>query len=289
MIFRYIIDEETTVKDFLLKKKIPSNVIASLKHDNAQILVNDQSVTSIFKLHIGDLLELVFPASNQGDNILSIKGDFEIVYEDAYMLIINKQNNIACIPTRKHYDHSLANYVMSYYKRNGIKANIHFVSRLDAPTSGLVILAKNSYMMTLLKEAIIEKVYILEVCGKVLNKEGIIELGIEKDPNSIIKRKINPSFINSKTAYQVIGYHNSNTFIKALLLTGKTHQLRLHFSYLGFPIVGDALYNELERNDENSILHLHSYKISFVHPITHEKMEFINYPKWFKKEETSQF
>ncbi len=282
MIFRYKIDEEITVNDYLKKVNIPSNVISSLKSSNGQLLVNDQTVSTVYQMKNGDLLEVVFPSSTQGENIASVKGDFKIIYEDSYLLIVDKVNNLACIPTRKHYNHSLANYIMSYYKRCGIVANIHFVSRLDAPTSGLIILAKNSYMLTLMKNTTLNKYYLLEVHGLINNDEGTIEAGIEKDPNSIIKRRITKDYINSKTIYKTIEKTASTSIIEALLVTGKTHQLRLHFSDLGYPIVGDLLYDE-ENNDESSILHLHSYKVEFIHPITKEKMIFTSYPDWYKK------
>ena len=282
MIFRYNISETISVKDFLIKEKIPSNVISSLKGTDGQILVNDQTVTSIYEMHNGDLLELVFPSSSQGENITSVMGDFKILYEDSYLLIIDKENNIATIPTRKHYDHSLANYVMSYYKRKGIMANIHFINRLDAPTSGIIMLAKNSYMLTLMQKTNIEKYYLLEVEGCFNSDSGVIETGIVKDPNSIIKRMVTNEFINSKTIYKLIKKSNSSSVIEALLVTGKTHQLRLHFSNMGYPILGDALYCE-SRYTNDDILHLHSYKVSFIHPITKQKIELITYPTWFKK------
>lgn len=282
MIFRFNITETISVKDFLIKEKIPSNVISSLKGTNGQILVNDQTVTSIYEMHNGDLLELVFPSSSQGENITSVMGDFKILYEDSYLLIIDKENNIATIPTRKHYDHSLANYVMSYYKRKGIMANIHFINRLDAPTSGIIMLAKNSYMLTLMQKTNIEKYYLLEVEGCFNSDSGVIETGIVKDPNSIIKRMVTNEFINSKTIYKLIKKSNSSSVVEALLVTGKTHQLRLHFSNMGYPILGDALYCE-SRYTNDDILHLHSYKVSFIHPITKQKIELITYPTWFKK------
>ena len=174
MIFRYTINETIKIKDYLKKIKLPSNVITDVK-ERGELLVNDQSVSNAYVMHEGDLLEIVFPATHQGDNIISVKGDFEIVYEDSYLLIINKESNLATIPTRKHYTNSLANYVMSYYKRMGIVANIHFASRLDAPTSGLIMLAKNSYVLTLLKDANITKKYMLEVNGHIPLKSGVIE------------------------------------------------------------------------------------------------------------------
>lgn len=279
MIFRYQITEaEIKVNDFLRKVHIPAAVIASFKNHNGQLLVNDQTVSGAYILKRGDLLEVVFPSSSQGDNISSVKGPLDIVYEDAYLLIVNKQPNLATIPTREHFNNSLANFIMSYYKRNGIEANIHFVSRLDAPTSGLIMLAKNSYMLTLLKTSQLEKHYLLEVVGNSIQPSGIIETGIEKDPESIIKRKIT-ALINSKTIYQRILVKEETCIIDATLCTGKTHQLRLHFSNMGYPIVGDSLYGT-QTND--GILHLHSYQLSFIHPITKKNMSFTSYPLWYQ-------
>lgn len=281
MIFRYQIEEDSiTVKAFLVKQNIPANMIKNLKTQNGQILVNDQTVSGIYEMKKNDRLEIVFPSSEQGENIESVKGDFKIVYEDSYLCIIDKESNLATIPTRKHYNHSLANFVMSYYKRKGIEANIHFVSRLDAPTSGLIILAKNSYMTTLMKDAELQKYYLLEVWGNLPNTDGIIETGIERDPNSIIKRRITNKIKNSKTKYHVLEKKEETTIVEALLCTGKTHQLRLHFDSLGHPILGDALYDE-ERAKKTDILHLHSFRVSFIHPITKEKKEFCSYPNWY--------
>ena len=281
MIFRYIIEEGViSIKDFLLKKNIPRNVLKDIKYQNGQFLVNDQTVSGHYLLKHGDVLEVVFSSTKQGENIISIKGDFEIVYEDAYLLLINKAPNLATIPTREHYTNSLANYVMSYYKRIGIEANIHFVSRLDAPTSGLVLLAKNSYVLTLMKESEMIKKYLLETTKIVEPMSGIIATGIERDPNSIIKRRVTTTFVNSKTEYQTVAINNDKSLIEARLWTGKTHQLRLHFQSLGCPIIGDTLYGIATADN---ILHLHSYYLAFIHPITKEQKQFITYPKWWKK------
>ena len=281
MIVRFIIEEEGyRIKRYLVKKGIPDHVFKEIRSGNGQYLVNDQIVYNHFLLHKGDLLEVVMPASNQGENIVSTLGDFEIVYEDSYLLIINKEPNIATIPTKEHFTNSLANYVMSYYKRNGILANIHFVSRLDAPTSGLIMLAKTSYMTTLLQNTNITKKYLLETSNIVEPCEGIIELGIEKDPTSVIKRYTTTDFINSKTVYKTLYQENNHSFIEALLCTGKTHQLRLHFLSKNAPIVGDMLYGE---ETEDGILHLHSYYLEFVHPITKETLSFTTYPSWYKE------
>lgn len=280
MIVRFKIEETGyRIKRYLIKQGIPDHVFKEIRSGNGQYLVNDQIVDNHFLLKPGDLLEVVMPASDQGENIVSTLGDFEIVYEDSYLLIINKEPNIATIPTKEHFTNSLANYVMSYYKRNGILANIHFVSRLDAPTSGLIMLAKTSYMTTLLQNTTITKKYLLETSNIVEPVEGIIELGIEKDPTSVIKRYTTTDFINSKTVYKTLYQENNHSFIEALLCTGKTHQLRLHFLSKNAPIVGDMLYGE---ETEDGILHLHSYYLEFIHPITKETLSFTTYPSWYE-------
>ena len=282
MIVRFKIEESGyRIKRYLIKQGIPDHVFKEIRSGNGQYLVNDQIVDNHFLLKPGDLLEVVMPASDQGENIVSTLGDFEIVYEDSYLLIINKEANIATIPTKEHFTNSLANYVMSYYKRNGILANTHFVSRLDAPTSGLIMLAKNGYMTTLLQNTKITKKYLLETTNIVNPSEGIIELGIEKDPTSVIKRYTTTEFINSKTVYKTIYTKENHSFIEALLCTGKTHQLRLHFLSKNASIVGDILYGE---ETEDGILHLHSYYLEFIHPITKEVIKLKTLPNWIDKD-----
>ena len=280
MIKRYIIEEDITLRDFLQTTDLSSNLITKITNGNGRFIVNNQNVNKSYFLKKGDLLEIVLPVSDQGENILSVQGEFKIIYEDSYLLIIDKEPNISCIPTIKHFDHSLANYIMSYYKRNGILSNIHFVNRLDAMTSGIVILAKNSYVNDLMKNINIEKKYLIEIEG-ILEKEGIIETGIRRINEDTIKREVTFDFINSKTEYKVLKTNSSSTFIEARLWTGKTHQLRLHFNYLGHSILGDSLYGN---SKEDGILHLHSYSLKFNHPVTNEFIHLVTFPKWFPDE-----
>lgn len=282
MIKRFIIEEsEILVKDYLVKQHIFQNAQKAIKQGNGQLLVNDQIVENWYIMHQGDILEVVFPASFQGEHILGIKGPLEILYEDSYLLILDKPNNLATIPTRLHYHHSLANYVMSYYKRRGIISNIHFIGRLDYATSGIVILAKNPYIMAEMKNIPIVKEYVLEVEGHLQQQRGTIELGIEKDSTSIIKRKITTEFINSKTTYEVITKKASTSIIKATLHTGKTHQLRLHFAYLGHSIIGDELYG---KKASDSILHLHSMHVCFIHPVLQQEVSITCLPQWIEND-----
>lgn len=278
MIKRFFIEEsEIRVKDYLSRQGIFQNAQKAIKQGNGQLLVNDQIVENWYVLHQGDVLEVVFPASFQGEHIIGVKGPLDILYEDSYLLILNKPNNLATIPTRLHYQHSLANYVMSYYKRRGIVSNIHFIGRLDYATSGIVVLAKNPYVMAEMKTTAMLKEYILEVEGQCKQQKGVIEVGIEKDPTSIIKRRVTTAFVNSKTTYEVLQVKATTSIVKATLHTGKTHQLRLHFAHLGHCIVGDELYG---KKASDGILHLHSMHIRFVHPILQQEIQITSLPQW---------
>ena len=167
---------------------------------------------------------------------------------------------------------------MSYYKIKGIVANIHFIGRLDYATSGIIALAKNPYILALMKQTPILKQYLLEVEGIIKSNDGIIEGGIEKDEKSIIKRKLSNNFINSKTTYKVLKRREDKKQVLATLHTGKTHQLRLHFASIKHPIIGDELYGN-KTND--NILHLHSYYLEFEHPVNKKIVKIISTPKWF--------
>lgn len=277
MILKYIIEEEILLKDFLKKKGIFDNTQKEIKKLNGQYLVNDQIVENWYKLKKDDFLEIVLPASTQGENITSVRGELDILYEDSYLLILNKPNNVASIPTRKHYDISLANYAMSYYKRKGIVSNIHFVGRLDYATSGIIMLAKNPYVLAMMKKINITKKYYLETNGIIKEDSGEIIGGIIKDPNSIIKRVLVDDFYNSKTLYEVVERKDNSTIVFATLITGKTHQLRLHFSSINHSIIGDELYGN--KSDDN-ILHLHSSYLEFIHPVTGTTIIIKSKPKW---------
>lgn len=276
MIKRYFINEEIVLRDFLNKTDLSKNLITTITGGNGNYIVNDMYVDKSYKLKPGDKLEIVIPVSKIGPNIKSIYHDFEIIYEDSYLLIINKEPNLSVIPTTKHFTNSLANYVASYYKRKGIISNIHFVNRLDAKTSGLIILAKNMYINEVMKKTNIIKKYLLEVEGIMEKDYDIIETGIERENEDTIKRTVNFENINSKTEYQVLKRNSDTTYVLARLHTGKTHQLRVHFNYLNHPIVGDDLYSETAKKD----LHLHSYYLEFVHPVTKELIILKTYPKW---------
>lgn len=277
MILKYVIDEDNImVKDFLYKK-VTSKLQTVVKQYGGVLLVNNCIVENYYLMSKGDILEVVLPKEEKNDNIKPVFKDFDILYEDSYLLIIDKAKDVAVIPTHKHFEDSLANFVMAYYIKKGIASGIHFVNRLDAPTSGIVILAKNRYIADSMKQAIKTKKYLLIVEGTIeKEKNQLYEITsrIEKDPSSVIKRHLVEGIPNSKTIYEVLASNNNQTLIEATLVTGKTHQLRLHFASMCHPIIGDELYGHCDEKG----LQLHSYMTEFVHPVTKETIVITSLP-----------
>lgn len=272
MILKFNIENDITIKEFL-DNLITQRLFKVLSLNPNSFIVNNQIVKNYYKLKKGDTLEVVVPVIDSS-HIIPTKKDFKILYEDEYLLIIEKERDIATIPTRNHYTNSLANYVRSYYLQKGISSGIHFVNRLDMATSGIVVVAKNIYIADAMKQAISTKKYILMVQG-IIKENGEIVTGIEKDKDSIIKRTTTNKN-NAITKYEVLKEYVDKTLISATLVTGKTHQLRVHFSSINHPILGDKLYG----NDDYEYLHLHSTYLEFIHPITKKRVEINSYPSW---------
>lgn len=198
-----------------------------------------------------------------------IQKPLDIVYEDEFILIVNKPQLQNCAPSREHPHESLVEQVLAYLMNKDEQTNPHIVTRLDRNTSGLVLFAKFGHIHHLFSKVKFEKEYICLAYGRT-QSEGVIEAPIARDNESIITRKVSDKGKYAKTSYYTIAQNNNLSLCKVKLHTGRTHQIRVHFQFMGHPIVGDDLYGGIHRLVEGQSLQCCSLK--FVHPIKHNKI-----------------
>ena len=273
--------DNLTVKEYLKEINFSQKLYKAIKNTGGELYLNHHQFNNWQKLKKGDLLTLVLPKETVGDNITPVSMQLDIVYEDDFMLIINKPKDIAVIPTKKHFNKSLANGIAYYYKDHQIESNIHFVNRIDAATTGLLILAKSRYIHYVLTKDLknsVERRYLAKVGGILEHPSGTINQKIAVKAKPSIKRVVREDGDDAITHYQVIAVEDGNTIVEVLLETGRTHQIRVHFSSIQHPIIGDKIYGS-----GKDTMFLHSYKIQLMHPITNKQVEIINYPDWFKR------
>ena len=264
---RRIIQEKIILKDYLKTLDISKAMIKRIKN-HGDFLVNGQHVTVRYLLQKDDVLNIIFPLE-----LSCIEPDdipLKIVYEDEYYLVIDKQANIPCIPTKRYPHHTLANGLIKYFNDHHILATVHLVNRLDKETQGLMLIATDSRSHYLLSQDIkqVKRVYHCLVEGT-LKGEGIIDSPIAKAHDSI-KRIISKDGKEARTYYRVLKNIEDKTLVECILDTGRTHQIRVHLSSIGYPLAGDQLYGA----KENTLFYLDSVELSFVHPYTKEFLEF---------------
>ncbi len=256
---------------------ISSRLFLKLKREN-HIYLNGNPISNDNILSNGDIIGVDLNFIEDNSNIVSTKMDLNILYEDNYMLILDKPSGIAVHPSLRHYEKSLSNGVKYYFDSINLKRKIRIVNRLDKDTSGIVIFAKNEYiqenLISQMKNNIFQKEYIGILVGILENKSGIIDAPISRKENSIIERCIDKNGQSSITHYDVINENNNLSLVHFKLETGRTHQIRVHSAFIGHPILCDTLYGN--SSDLISRQALHSYKVSFIHPITKKDMVIIS-------------
>ena len=281
-------DEGLRLKDVLKKRiYISTELLKKLKYSNS-ILVNDENkfVNYIVKENDAITVDLEnFIASKSTskfeDKFVLKDEPLDILYEDEYLLVVNKPANMPTHPSSDNYENTLSNIVASYLKKQGIY-NIHAVTRLDKNTTGICIFAKNEYIQELfvrIKNKIsLKKEYIAIVDGLVEKDHDIIQKNIARMENTIILRQTVDEDKGdfAKTEYNVLerNIENNYTVLNVILHTGRTHQIRVHMIDIGHILLGDTLYAEHYniKNIDKLIKRqaLHAYKVSFNHPITNE-------------------
>lgn len=278
-IFTYIIPVEfegQTILSFLKHKQYSSPIITHLKRTELGILLNDQWGRVRDILHTDDILKITLAETTTSDNIVPSPLPLSIVYEDEDLMVVNKASNTPIHPSQGNYDNTLANAVAYLYQKRNEPFVYRCMNRLDRDTSGLLILAKNMYSASLLSSMIknreIHREYLAIATGFV-PEQGIIDQPIGRVDGSTIEREVNPVTGDpARTHFKRIAYKNGYSLVSLKLETGRTHQIRVHMKFIGHPLPGDFLYNP-----DYSIIDrqaLHSYRLSFSHPITKEPLIF---------------
>ena len=278
MNLKYIVTNNK-YKDINQILKQEFNISARLQHKlirEKHVLLNGKIIDTRSSIVLNDVITINLNFNEESENIISIQIPLNIIYEDECFLILNKPAGIAVHPSILHYTDSLANGVKFYFESIGLKRKIRPINRLDLNTSGIIIFAKNEYVQECLikqmQDHTFQKYYIAFVEGTFTNKEGTINLPIARKENSIIERCIDKNGQTAITDYKVLSEYANFSIVECHLQTGRTHQIRVHMSAIGHPLLGDTLYG----NSSNLINRqaLHSYKISFIHPITKQSVTF---------------
>ena len=232
--------------------------------NHGEILVNGEKQYLCYKTVLGDNVAIVFP--KETSTVIPVDIPLKVVYEDDYLMIIDKQPNLACIPVKKYLTESLGNAIMYYYKVNHIESAIHLVNRLDKETSGLMMIAKSRYVHDAFSHDIkqVKRVYHALVKGN--PGQGTVNAPIDHAEGHGTKREVKEGGKEAITHYRTIKTTGEYSLVECKLETGRTHQIRVHMAYLGCPLVGDPLYGEGEG------FYLDSVEIAFRHPITQQCM-----------------
>ena len=276
----YTIEENNkTIKQILKERLFISDRLLTFLKKNSLILYNNDKITNLnilARLNSTVTVDLNFEEDN--NNIVPIKMDLKIIYEDEALLIIDKPAGIPVHPSILHYTNSISNGVKYYFDSINLKKKIRPVNRLDRNTSGIVIFAKNQYIQECLIHQMqtkeFKKTYLAVVEGHLKKLNGTIDAPITRKENSIIERCVAENGEKSITHYKVLkqNFEKNYDIVECLLETGRTHQIRVHLSYIGHPLIGDTLYGNNSKYISRQALH--AYKVEFIHPITNKLTQF---------------
>ncbi len=265
-ISQFLTRQGFSLQNMTLLKKMPENTML-----NGKFVHLKETVTR------GDHLRIHIREQESSKKIPPVKLPLDIIYEDQDILVINKPAGMPIHPSQNNYENSMANALAWYFKEKGQAFVFRCANRLDRDTSGLTIVSKHmlsgNRISTMTANRQIHREYLAISRGSINPKEGVIAAPLGRKGTSIIEREVNfQTGERALTHYQLVEERNGHSLVRLVLETGRTHQIRVHLKYLGFPLVGDYLYNpDMEYINRQA---LHAYRLTFIHPVTGENMEF---------------
>lgn len=269
-------DTYSNIHELLKAHGYSSTVIRHLKETENGIQRNGVWARVYEPLCSGDTVTILLTEEVSSENIVSTPLPLDIVYEDEDLLVINKPAGMPIHPSQGNYDNTLANACAYYFQQKGEPFTYRCINRLDRDTTGLLILARHAYSASLLSSMVakreIHREYLALATGLVPDS-GVIEAPIARVDGSTIEREVNfETGEFARTHYRRLEYKNGYSLVSLKLDTGRTHQIRVHMKYIGHPLPGDFLYNP-----DYSVIRrqaLHSYRLTFTHPITGKELQF---------------
>lgn len=248
------------------------------------IFVNGVPRHTDYPVEPGDVVSL--PLDEAEPEYPAEDGELRILYEDDHLLAVDKPAGMLIHPSRSRLTGTLANLVAGYYARTGQKSAFHPVTRLDRDTFGVVLLAKNAYIHSFFTQMQgtggLEKIYHARVFGGPAADRGVIDAPIGRKPLPSLLREITPAGKRSVTEFQVLSREGETSLLALRPVTGRTHQLRLHCAYMGFPILGDPQYGSEESKAFSQALGLEGQalcakSLKLIHPVTGETLEVVSH------------
>ena len=264
------------LSSFLLGElKMSAGLMNKLKWGDS-LRVNGMPQRTNYPVQPGDMITVVL--AEETPEYPAEDGALSILYEDDAILAVDKPAGMLIHPSRAKNTGTLANFVAGYYRRTGQNCAFHPMTRLDRDTFGIVLLAKNAHIHSLLQSCGAKKIYHALVYGEPKEDSGIIDAPIARRPLPSLLRYVNPEGKPSVTEWQVLERNEQLCKLALLPVTGRTHQLRLHCAYMGFPILGDPQYGSPESLTYSAELGLDhqmlcAKKLEFSHPLTGKPME----------------
>ena len=270
MELKHIATREGRLSSFLREEMQMSAGLMNRLKWQEKIFVNGKPEHNDFRVNIGDVITV--PLDEEEPDYPPQDGPLSILYEDEYILVVDKPAGMLIHPSRSRFDGTLANFVLGYYQKTGQKSAFHPVTRLDRDTFGIVLLCKNAHIHALMQSREMEKIYHALVAGNWEAERGTIDAPIARKPLPSLLREVRADGKPSVTEFRVLQRLENCAKLELKPITGRTHQLRVHCAHMGHPILGDPQYGSEATRFGLPHQILCAKSLRFQHPVTGQEL-----------------